>query len=84
MLSATLESSELKMWIRSESENSVPSWASSISLDSQSEEAILDFMKRFVKILFRESSSITLELKSDFGQYARVIPIFINKIHFQF
>ncbi|XP_055643491.1 uncharacterized protein KIAA0513 isoform X2 [Toxorhynchites rutilus septentrionalis] len=71
VLSATLESSELKMWIRSESENSVPSWASSISLDSQSEEAILDFMKRFVKILFRESSSITLELKSDFGQYAR-------------
>ncbi|EDS28366.1 conserved hypothetical protein [Culex quinquefasciatus] len=71
VLSATLESSELKMWIRSESENSVPSWASSISLDSQSEEAILDFMKRFVKILFRESGSITLELKSDFGQYAR-------------
>ncbi|XP_058446787.1 uncharacterized protein KIAA0513 isoform X1 [Malaya genurostris] len=72
VLSATLESSELKMWIRSESENSVPSWASSISLDSQSEEAILDFMKRFVKILFRESGSITLELKSDFGQYARM------------
>ncbi|XP_065085116.1 uncharacterized protein KIAA0513 isoform X2 [Ochlerotatus camptorhynchus] len=71
VLSATLESSELKMWIRSESENSVPSWASSISLDSQSEEAILDFMKRFVKVLFRESSAITLELKSDFGQYAR-------------
>ncbi|XP_058819355.1 uncharacterized protein KIAA0513 isoform X2 [Topomyia yanbarensis] len=72
VLSATLESSELKMWIRSESENSVPSWASSISLDSQSEEAILDFMKRFVKILFRESASITLELKSEFGQYARM------------
>ncbi|XP_055597120.1 uncharacterized protein KIAA0513 [Uranotaenia lowii] len=68
---ATLESSEQKMWIRSESENSVPSWASSISLDSQSEEAILDFMKRFIEILFRDSSSITLELKSDFGQYAR-------------
>lgn len=70
--SGTLESSELKMWIRSESENSVPSWASSISLDSQSEEAVLDFMKRFVRILFHDSSSITLQLKSDFGQFARV------------
>uniref|UniRef100_A0A182PJP1 SBF2 domain-containing protein n=1 Tax=Anopheles epiroticus TaxID=199890 RepID=A0A182PJP1_9DIPT len=69
--SGTLESSELKMWIRSESENSVPSWASSISLDSQSEEAVLDFMKRFVRILFHDSSSITLQLKSDFGQFAR-------------
>uniref|UniRef100_A0AAG5DTU8 SBF1/SBF2 domain-containing protein n=1 Tax=Anopheles atroparvus TaxID=41427 RepID=A0AAG5DTU8_ANOAO len=69
--SGTLESSELKMWIRSESENSVPSWASSISLDSQSEEAVLDFMKRFVRILFHDSASITLQLKSDFGQYAR-------------
>ncbi|KFB37638.1 AGAP007789-PA-like protein [Anopheles sinensis] len=69
--SGTLESSELKMWIRSESENSVPSWASSISLDSQSEEAVLDFMKRFVRILFHDSTSITLQLKSDFGQYAR-------------
>ncbi|XP_058061682.1 uncharacterized protein KIAA0513 [Anopheles bellator] len=69
--SGTLESSELKMWIRSESENSVPSWASSISLDSQSEEAVLDFMKRFVRILFHDSGSVTLQLKSDFGQYAR-------------
>ncbi|XP_053675145.1 uncharacterized protein KIAA0513 [Anopheles nili] len=69
--SGTLESSELKMWIRSESENSVPSWASSISLDSQSEEAVLDFMKRFVRILFHDSATITLQLKSDFGQYAR-------------
>ena len=63
--------SDIRMWIRSESENSVPSWASSISLDSQSEEAILDFMRRFVNILFHDSSSITLELKSEFGQYAR-------------
>ncbi|XP_035779409.1 uncharacterized protein KIAA0513-like isoform X1 [Anopheles albimanus] len=69
--SGTLESSELRMWIRSESENSVPSWASSISLDSQSEEAVLDFMKRFVRILFNDSGSVTLQLKSDFGQYAR-------------
>ncbi|XP_052864157.1 uncharacterized protein KIAA0513 [Anopheles cruzii] len=71
VFSGTLESSELKMWIRSESENSVPSWASSISLDSQSEEAVLDFMKRFVRILFHDSGSVTLQLKSDFGQYAR-------------
>lgn len=69
---ASVESSDLKMWIRSESDNSVPSWASSISLDSQTEEVTLEFMRRFVNILFKDSTSITLELKSEFGLYARV------------
>jgi hypothetical protein len=71
LASGSMESSDLKMWIRSESNNSVPSWASSISLDSQSDEAD-KFMKKFVSILFKDSSSITLELKADFGNFARV------------
>ncbi|GAB0093312.1 uncharacterized protein DMENIID0001_083950 [Sergentomyia squamirostris] len=65
------ESSDLKVWIRSESVNSVPSWASSISLDSQSEEVVLEFMRRFLTTLFDNSGAISLELKSEFGQMAR-------------
>lgn len=74
--SISRESSDLKVWIRSESENSVPSWASSISLDSQTEEATLEFMKRFVFELFEDSSSISLDVKSEFGNLAAVINIF--------
>lgn len=55
-----------------ESSHSVPSWASSISLDSQTEEGILAFMRNFVKVLFQNSGTITLELKSEFGLLARV------------
>uniref|UniRef100_A0A7G3AGQ2 Putative conserved plasma membrane protein n=1 Tax=Lutzomyia longipalpis TaxID=7200 RepID=A0A7G3AGQ2_LUTLO len=65
------ESSDLKVWMRSESVNSVPSWASSISLDSQSEEVVLEFMRRFLTALFDNSCAISLELKSEFGQMAR-------------
>lgn len=71
--SISRESSDLKVWIRSESENSVPSWASSISLDSQTEETTLEFMKRFVNALFEDSSSISLDIKSEFGNLATVI-----------
>lgn len=67
----SLESLDVKMWHRSESDNP-PSSISSISLDSQSEEGVLDFMRRFVSILFSDSASITLELKAEFGQYSRV------------
>lgn len=73
----SLESADLKNWIRSESYTSVPSWASSISLDSQGEEAALEFMRQFVNILFSDASSMTLEMKSDFGQYARVTIILL-------
>ncbi|XP_055712028.1 uncharacterized protein KIAA0513 isoform X2 [Phlebotomus papatasi] len=65
------ESSDLRVWIRSESVNSVPSWASSISLDSQSEEMVLEFMRRFLTTLFDNSGAISLELKSEFGQMSR-------------
>ncbi|XP_059618349.1 uncharacterized protein KIAA0513 [Phlebotomus argentipes] len=68
---ASCESSDLRVWIRSESVNSVPSWASSISLDSQSEEVVLEFMRRFLTTLFDNSGAISLELKSEFGQMAR-------------
>lgn len=60
-------------FIRSESQNSVPSWASSISLDCRAgEEPIKEFMQRFVDILFNNSSAISLELKSEFGSLARM------------
>lgn len=68
----SFESADIKNWIRSESYTSVPSWASSISLDSQSEEVALEFMRTFVTVLFTDSASMTMEMKSDFGQYARV------------
>uniref|UniRef100_A0A336LLH1 CSON011440 protein n=1 Tax=Culicoides sonorensis TaxID=179676 RepID=A0A336LLH1_CULSO len=67
----SFESADLKNWIRSESYTSVPSWASSFSLDSQSEEAALEFMKNFNNALFTNPASITVEMKSEFGQYAR-------------
>lgn len=69
---SSLESSDLNIWIRSESENSVPSWASSISLDSQTEEAIVEFMRKFIAMLFEDSSSISLDIKSEFGLKTRV------------
>lgn len=56
----------------SESLNSVPSWASSISLDCQSDETIVEFMKNFVQILYEDSTTITLDIKSEFGHKARV------------
>lgn len=51
----------------------MPSWASSISLDSQTEEAIVEFMKKFISVLFEDSSSISLDSKSEFGLKTRVI-----------
>lgn len=66
------ESIELKQYCRSESDNSVQSWGSIISLDSQTEDETLEFMRRFVKILFQDSLSLTLEMKSEFGKKSRV------------
>lgn len=71
----SLESFDVKMWTGSESDHSAPSYASSISLDSQSEEAILEFMRRFVNVIFKDCSSITLELKAEFGVHSRVMYI---------
>lgn len=60
------------VWVRSESINSVPSWASTISLDSQQDDTVIEFVKRFLTILFDNPEKISLELKSEFGQVARV------------
>ncbi|XP_037038066.1 uncharacterized protein KIAA0513 [Bradysia coprophila] len=68
---SSFESSDLNMWLHSESENSVPSWASSISLDSQTEEAIVEFMRKFVSALFEDSTTISLDSKSEFGLKSR-------------
>lgn len=67
----SLDSLEVKMWHKSETESVAPS-VSSISMDSSSDEATFEFMRRFVLILFTDSLNITLELKHQFGQYARV------------
>lgn len=67
----SLDSLEVKMWHKSETESMAPS-CSSISMDSSADEVTFEFMRRFVLILFTESGNITLELKHQFGQYARV------------
>ncbi|XP_055852994.1 uncharacterized protein KIAA0513 [Episyrphus balteatus] len=70
--SPSLESTDWKNYIRSESQNSVPSWASSISLDDhKSDDPAKEFMRKFADIMFTNPSTIGLELKSEFGQIAR-------------
>lgn len=67
----SIDSLEVKMWQKSETESVGPS-CSSISMDSSTDEVVFEFMRRFVQILFTDSLTITLELKHQFGQYARV------------
>ncbi|KAG5670188.1 hypothetical protein PVAND_000468 [Polypedilum vanderplanki] len=67
----SIESLEVKMWHKSETE-SVAHSCSSLSMDCSTDEAIFEFMRRFVSVLFTDSTAITLELKHQFGQYARV------------
>ncbi|XP_017886532.1 uncharacterized protein KIAA0513 isoform X2 [Ceratina calcarata] len=57
-----------RLWQRSGSSGSVQSWASSLSADSQSEEAAADFMKAFVPLLFDAPNSIDQEQKAKFGE----------------
>ncbi|XP_066589703.1 uncharacterized protein KIAA0513 isoform X2 [Prorops nasuta] len=57
-----------KIWHRSGSSGSVQSWASSLSADSQSEEAAAEFMKTFVPLLFDAPDTIDQEQKATFGQ----------------
>ncbi|XP_075149257.1 uncharacterized protein KIAA0513 [Haematobia irritans] len=67
------DSTDWRNFIRSESQNSVPSWASSISLDCRTgEEPIKEFMKCFVETVFTNANTIDLELKSEFGAMARM------------
>ncbi|XP_053960705.1 uncharacterized protein LOC128864944 [Anastrepha ludens] len=71
--SPSIESTDWRNFIRSESQNSVPSWASSISLDCRvGEEPVKEFMKRFTEVLFTNASAIGLELKAEFGALARI------------
>lgn len=65
-------SKDEKQCKRSGSTNSAHSWESNISLDSASDDDSLEFMKRYVTILFENSSTLTLELKSEFGEKSRV------------
>lgn len=65
-------SAELKQWNYTNSDQSVQSLKSIASLESQSEDDTLQFMRRFVDILFQDSSQLTLELKSEFGMKTRV------------
>jgi hypothetical protein len=67
----SIESLEVKMWHKSETESMAPS-CSSLSMDSSTDEIIFEFMRRFVTTLFTDSLAITLEFKHQFGQYARV------------
>lgn len=72
VITPSIDSSDFKNFMRSDSMNSVPSWASSISLDCKSEENVKEFMKKFVEILFENNSpAIDLSLKSEFGELAR-------------
>ncbi|XP_023166296.2 uncharacterized protein KIAA0513 [Drosophila hydei] len=71
--SPSMESSDWRNFIRSESQNSVPSWASSISLDCRAgEEPVKEFMKHFTQLLFNNSAAVNLELKSEFGVLLRL------------
>ena len=67
----SIESLEIKMWHKSETESVAPS-CSSLSMDSSTDEIVFEFMRRFVTTLFTDSVAITLEFKHQFGQYARV------------
>lgn len=72
VITPSIDSSDFKNFMRSDSMNSVPSWASSISLDCKSEENVKEFMKKFVEILFENNSpAIDLSLKSEFGELSR-------------
>ncbi|KAI8038146.1 uncharacterized protein KIAA0513 [Drosophila gunungcola] len=74
LASPSMESTDWRHFIRSESQNSVPSWASSISLDCRAgEEPVKEFMKHFTALLFGGSpASVDLELKSEFGVLLRL------------
>lgn len=63
---------ELNQWNYTNSDASVQSLKSIASLESQNEDDALQFMRRFVDILFHHSAQLTLELKSEFGIRTRV------------
>ncbi|XP_030381196.1 uncharacterized protein KIAA0513 [Scaptodrosophila lebanonensis] len=73
LASPSMDSTDWRNFIRSESQNSVPSWASSISLDCRAgEEPVKEFMKHFTELLFNNCAAVDLELKSEFGVLVRL------------
>ncbi|XP_015035499.2 uncharacterized protein [Drosophila pseudoobscura] len=73
LASPSVESTDWRHFIRSESQNSVPSWASSISLDCRAgEEPVKEFMRLFTELLFYNTACVNLELKSEFGVLLRL------------
>lgn len=64
------DSKDDKTCRRSESANSVHSLTSIISLES--DDDAMEFMRRYVLILFDDISALTLELKSEFGEKSQV------------
>lgn len=75
VISTSLESTDWCQFIRSESENSVPSWASSISLDVETEvPSTRDFMCHLVEKLFEKPKLLAIdEVKKEFGVNVRSV-----------
>lgn len=73
VISTSLESTDWCHFIRSESENSVPSWASSISLDVEVEvPSTRDFMCHLVEKLFEKPKLLAIDdVKMEFGVSVR-------------
>lgn len=63
---------ELTKLGHSNSNYSVQSLKSVTSLESHGEDDTSEFMRRFVELLFTDSSEITQELKSEFGDKSQV------------
>lgn len=62
----------MRQWNYSNSDHSIQSLKSIASLESQCEDDTLEFIRRYVDILFDNSAQLTLELKSEFGLKTRV------------
>ncbi|XP_076032336.1 uncharacterized protein KIAA0513 isoform X2 [Oratosquilla oratoria] len=75
--STSLDSSDSdphkKLWIRSGSQNSLQSWASSLSYDSQAEEVneTREFTWKFVDDVFKNPPLIDVDRKARFGELAQ-------------
>lgn len=73
---------ELKQLDFSNSEHSMQFMKSNTSLENHEDDETTEFMQHFVDILFKDSSQLTQELKSDFGSKSQVrcngdIPLYV-------
>lgn len=71
-------SMELRQWNYSNSDHSLQSLKSIARLESQCEDDTLEFIKRYVEILFENCAQLTLELKSEFGLKSRVSYVLVR------